>query len=81
MMKIYTRTVCPYCDQAKALLDSKGISYEAVNIEDDADARSFLVTQGLRSVPQIYEETTLIGGLDKLKEWVTIQEITSQIKI
>lgn len=80
-MKIYTRTVCPYCDQAKALLDSKGISYEAVNIEDDADARNFLVTQGLRSVPQIYEENTLIGGLDKLKEWISIQEITSQIKL
>ena len=80
-MKIYTRTVCPYCDQAKALLDSKGISYEAVNIEDDADARNFLVTQGLRSVPQIYEESTLIGGLDKLKEWISIQEITSQIKL
>jgi glutaredoxin 3 len=80
-MKIYTRTVCPYCDQAKALLDSKGISYEAVNIEDDADARNFLATQGLRSVPQIYEESTLIGGLHKLKEWISIQEITSQIKL
>ena len=81
MIKIYTRTVCPYCDQAKALLDSKGINYEAVNIEDDADARNFLVTQGLRSVPQIYEQDVLIGGFDKLKEWISIQEITSQIKI
>ena len=81
MIKIYTRTVCPYCDQAKALLDSKGINYEAVNIEDDADARNFLVTQGLRSVPQIYEQDVLIGGFDKLKEWISIQEITSQIKL
>lgn len=81
MITMYTRTVCPYCEQAKALLASKNIEYKALNIEEDADARNFLVGQGLRSVPQIYEQDTLIGGFDKLKEWVALNEITSQIKL
>lgn len=81
MITMYTRSVCPYCDQAKALLTSKNIEYKAVNIEEDIDARNFLVAQGLRSVPQIYEQDTLIGGFDKLKQWVALNEITSQIKL
>jgi glutaredoxin 3 len=81
MITMYSRTVCPYCDQAKALLDSKNIEYKVVNIEKDADARTFLASQGLRSVPQIYESETLIGGFDKLKEWVSLNEIVSNIKL
>lgn len=81
MITMYTRTVCPYCEQAKALLTSKNIEYKAVNIEEDVDARNFLVAQGLRSVPQIYEQDTLIGGFDKLKEWVSLNEIISQTNL
>ena len=81
MITMYTRTVCPYCEQAKALLTSKNIEYKAVNIEEDVDARNFLVTQGLRSVPQIYEDDQLIGGFDKLKEWVSLTEIISDINL
>ena len=81
MMTMYSKTVCPYCDQAKALLNSKNIEYKVVNIEEDSEGRNFLVSQGLRSVPQIYEEDVLIGGFDKLKEWVSLNEITSQIKL
>ena len=81
MITMYTRTVCPYCEQAKALLTSKNIEYKAVNIEEDVDARNFLVAQGLRSVPQIYEDDQLIGGFDKLKEWVSLTEIISDINL
>lgn len=81
MITMYTRTVCPYCEQAKALLTSKNIEYKAVNIEEDVDARNFLVAQGLRSVPQIYEDDQLIGGFDKLKEWVSLNEIISQTNL
>lgn len=81
MITVYSKNVCPYCDQAKALLDSKNIEYNVVNIEEDSDGRSFLTSQGLRSVPQIYEAETLIGGFDKLKEWVSLNEIVSNIKL
>lgn len=62
MIKVYSKNNCPFCDRAKSLLESKGIAYEAVNIEEHPDAREFLTDQGLRSVPQIFNGTTLLPG-------------------
>lgn len=62
MITVYSKNNCPFCDRAKSLLESKGIEYEAINIEEHPDAREFLVGQGLRSVPQIFKESTLLPG-------------------
>ena len=62
MIKVYSKNNCPFCDRAKSLLESKGVAYEAINIEEHPDAREFLVDQGLRSVPQIFKGTTLLPG-------------------
>lgn len=62
MITVYSKNNCPFCDRAKSLLESKGIVYEAINIEEHPDAREFLVDQGLRSVPQIFNGTTLLPG-------------------
>ena len=61
-LTVYTKNNCPFCDRAKALLENKGVDYTAINIEDTPDAREFLVEQGLRSVPQIFNGTTLLQG-------------------
>ena len=71
---IYSRTMCPYCTQAKSLLESRGIEYTEINIDTNAAGRDLLVEQGLRSVPQIYKNATLIGGFDKLKMWFDLKE-------
>jgi len=62
MITIYSKNNCPFCDRAKTLLESKGVEFKTVNIEDETDARSFLVDQGLRSVPQIFKDGTLLPG-------------------
>lgn len=62
MLTVYTKDQCPFCDQAKALLESKGVAFHTVNIQTDPDSREFLLDQGLRSVPQIFNGTTLIQG-------------------
>lgn len=61
-LTVYTKDHCPFCDRAKALLESRGVAYTAINIGDTPDAREFLVDQGLRSVPQIFNGTTLLQG-------------------
>jgi glutaredoxin 3 len=61
-LTVYTKNHCPFCDRAKALLESRSVEYRTVNIEEDADAREFLRDAGLRSVPQIYNGTTLLPG-------------------
>ena len=61
-LTIYTKDDCPYCDMAKALMESRGIEYTTVNVAVLTEARDYLVEQGLRSVPQIFNGTTLIPG-------------------
>lgn len=76
MIQVYSKNNCPYCDMAKRLLDSNNVPYEVINIEENTDGRQFLAEQNLRSVPQIYNNGTLIGGFDKLKAWFELREIT-----
>ena len=70
MIKVYTSNSCFYCTRAKNYLDSLGIQYEALNIQEDKDARDFFVKSGLRSVPQIFVNDKLLckGGSDGLVE-------------
>jgi glutaredoxin len=62
MIKVYGKPQCPFCDQAKALLESKGVAYEYIDITKQPEAREMLVEAGFRSVPQIYNGTTHIPG-------------------
>jgi glutaredoxin len=62
MITIYSKNNCPFCDRAKALLESKGVAFKTVNIEDEPNARELLVDQGLRSVPQVFKDGVLLPG-------------------
>ncbi len=66
-VKIYTTNWCPYCKNAKALLNNKNISYEEINIEEKNMSREELskITGGM-SVPQIVINDEAIGGYDNL---------------
>lgn len=79
MLTVYTKNNCPYCYRTKALLESRGIEYQTVNLEEQPDARGFLVEQGLRSVPQIFNgETLLQGGYQGLS--AQTEEFWKQLK-
>ena len=62
MLTVYTKNHCPFCDRAKALLESKGVPFKTINIEEQPEARETLVDLGLRSVPQIFNGTALLPG-------------------
>jgi len=69
MLTVYSKNNCPFCDRAKALLESKGVEYTEVNIEKDPESRQMLVDKGLRSVPQIFHGYEIIpGGFDGLNK-------------
>ncbi len=42
-VEIFTTKICPYCDRAKALLKSKGVSYTEVDLTHDPEGRVALV--------------------------------------
>ncbi len=67
-VRMYTTQVCPYCNQAKALLKQRGVAQiEEVRIDLDPQARDLMMQQtGRRTVPQIFIGTTHVGGCDDL---------------
>ena len=67
-IEIYTWASCPFCIRAKALLDSKGVTYTEHKIDGDDAARAKMVqrTGGPKSVPQIFIDGTHLGGCDDL---------------
>ena len=58
--------MCGYCVQAKNYLTNKGIEFEAINIEEKPEAREFVITEGHRTMPQIYINGASIGGYQQL---------------
>lgn len=67
---VWTKTVCPFCVNAKNLLDSKGIAYEERNLETGEWTKEqlFEAVPGARTVPQIFIDGKHIGGYDQLKQ-------------
>lgn len=65
---IYTKSWCPYCIRAKALLSSKGASFEEIDIEKHPDARPAMIERagGRTTVPQIFIGGRHVGGADDL---------------
>ena len=69
MVKVtmYTRTVCPYCDQAKALLKRYGVVIDEINIDTHPDKIEEMIEKSKRrSVPQIFINDEHVGGCDDL---------------
>ena len=66
-IEIYTKSWCPYCHQAKELLDEKGLDYVEYDVTDDQALEQQMQTRTDRtSVPQIYIDGTHLGGFDDL---------------
>ena len=67
-VKMYTTAVCPYCVQAKRLLQSKGVAQiEEIRVDASPDERmKMMELTGRRTVPQIFIGSTHVGGCDDL---------------
>lgn len=66
---IWSRYNCPQCDQAKALLNQKGIPFEERKIGDGWSKEELLeVAPNAKSVPQIFIDNQHVGGLPELKQ-------------
>ena len=73
MLTVYSKNNCPFCVQAKNLLQLKGIEYEEIKIDEIPEAREFVLAEGHRTVPQIYKDGVLFvqggyQGLSRLTE-------------
>jgi glutaredoxin 3 len=66
-IRMYTTRWCGYCVRAKALLESRGLPFEEVALDDDPAFRRHLheLTGGW-TVPQIVIDDDPIGGYTEL---------------
>lgn len=66
---MYATGWCPYCAQARDLLQSKNVSWQEIDVDAHPGARAEMMKRsGRRTVPQIFIGETHVGGCDDLME-------------
>ncbi|WP_395667488.1 glutaredoxin 3 [Rhodoferax sp.] len=67
-VKMFSTATCPYCIQAKRLLQSKGVAHiDEIRVDLNPGERNRMVElTGRRTVPQIFIGETHVGGCDDL---------------
>lgn len=67
---IYSKSYCPYCKMAKALLNQKGVAFTEYEVSEDADRLREMIqrSNGGRTVPQIFIGDVHVGGGTDLME-------------
>lgn len=67
-VKMYTSEYCPYCVQAKNLLQRRGVErIEEIRVDEFPQERmTMMQLTGRRTVPQIFIGATHVGGCDDL---------------
>ena len=72
---VFTQTICPYCTRAFRTLDSKGLTYFEVNLDNFEGLRKEVVMEtGHRTVPVVFDmrgdAPVFVGGSDSLLEYL-----------
>ena len=72
---VFTQTICPYCTRAFRTLDSKGLTYSEVNLDNFEGLRKEVVMEtGHRTVPVVFDmrgdTPVFVGGSDNLLEYL-----------
>ena len=66
-IQIYTTRWCGFCVRAKTLLDSRGLAYQEIALDDDPGFRqTVLDATGGWTVPQVLIDGRPIGGYTEL---------------
>lgn len=64
---IYGTADCKWCDRAKELVTGLNLDYDYVDVAESEEAQTMFREQGLRTVPQVFDSNTRIGGYEALK--------------
>ena len=66
---VWSKDSCPFCVQAKALLESRGIEFEERNVSHDWTREQLLAAvPTARTLPQIFLDDNYIGGFTELRK-------------
>jgi glutaredoxin len=62
-LTIYSKSGCTYCDKLKQFLDSRGISYQNLQLNEDYTTSEFINKFGKSTFPRVLLGDELIGGM------------------
>lgn len=66
---VWSKDSCPFCVQAKGLLEQKGIEIEERNVSRDWTKEQLLeAVPTARTLPQIFLDDNYIGGFTELRK-------------
>lgn len=66
---IYSKSNCPNCVAAKLLLQSRGLQYAEVSLDDEARRANFMAAYPeVKQMPQVFINDQRVGGLAGLQE-------------
>ncbi len=66
---VYSTDPCPFCVQAKALLNKRGIDFHEINLAKDPAGRAELIDKtGMMTFPQVIIDGKVVGGYTELRE-------------
>ena len=74
---VYGKPRCKYCQQAKGILDAKGLKYTYKEIGTDISLGEFFheIGEEVRTVPQIMVDKHLVGDYNSLVRYLKNGEL------
>jgi len=70
-VSIISKPGCPFCSNAKDMLNEHGISFDEISVGNDASLRSVRAITGLDTVPQVFINGQHIGGSEELQKYLS----------
>lgn len=67
-VRMYTTRFCSFCIRARMLLNEKGVEYQDISVDSDAQLRREMESlSGSHLVPQIWIDDRHVGGFNELR--------------
>ena len=81
-IEVFSKSWCPYCNKAKALLASKELAYEEIDTtHDEAREREMIERSRRQTVPQVFVDGVSVGGYDDLARLNSTGELDRMLGI
>ena len=79
---IYTSLICPYCIAAKKLFENQNLNFTEILIDNDYEIKKKMIklSNGRKTVPQIFFDDDHIGGYDDLLKIVNDGQLFNKLE-
>lgn len=72
MYTVWGRPNCPWCDRAKEHLEDHDIQYNYIELTAENLDEFNSITNGARTVPQVFDNVGIIGGYEDLIKYLKL---------